>query len=757
MFPWPYTNLHELNLDWILDVVKTFQSQYTTIDEKITAGKEEIESAGEATLEQVTAAIQQMGTEEQAAVLAAINARYAEVMRQIPEDYTAINSALDNISDIVNSVNHSEYSDIYNEQTDHTSPSANTWNVPNTVFNAGYVDSVSVYITDSTEDYNVSAVIIDADTKKVLYVGSAITAGHGLVTADIKREIPVPFLLGIKANQQGYIANAGICAVFPGATTFTVGETVTLDFNYTYAYSYKVNYSSESFLKLMPTNSLPSHDFNDTSLAKNTDIFFGRTEEQSDILNSPNGDVYGYWYLSCRVMKNEETEVYLCQTAYSAFNSPNTNGRPVLYRRYLIYNKTTDLYTNLSTDSATWRMINPMTDKSELSTEYAYDGAMPFSSYGDVNKANTVIYVNNHVYPVGYVKSLKSKINGEESSTVKFYIINAANGNIMRVYSTTGTGVLEVDVNEYIGIPFFLGVGGRNTSYASGRYSVLNMNFITFAGTKTVGDTIDMTFPERASTDTIFSTAHEVKYDSLRSTVYEERHTKSHNRLFAAGDSITAGYPHCNAGEHWWETIARTYGYTVETGAESGSGMAYWQGGKNACYVAHETDFSKYDVVIFAYGTNDYGNNIPIGQITDSYNYDPSVTPSFYGALNYVVSTVLTSNPKANLIFALPINRKDKGTLATNWGFGTANTVGSTLSDYCDAIIAVCNKCGINYIDRRNSVFNAYSLGTLLADNLHPTPEGYRILGMEMAARVGALIVPFNEYNGVGGIPYPNT
>lgn len=98
MFPWPYTNLHELNLDWILEVVKEFQSQYSTIDEKITAGKEEIESTAEATLEQVRAAIERMGAEEQAAVLAAINARAEEVISSIPADYTEMSAAVEYLS-----------------------------------------------------------------------------------------------------------------------------------------------------------------------------------------------------------------------------------------------------------------------------------------------------------------------------------------------------------------------------------------------------------------------------------------------------------------------------------------------------------------------------------------------------------------------------------------------------------------------------------------------------------------------------------
>ena len=39
---WPYTNLQQLNLDWIIAIVRDFLNKYSTIDEKITTGKTEL-------------------------------------------------------------------------------------------------------------------------------------------------------------------------------------------------------------------------------------------------------------------------------------------------------------------------------------------------------------------------------------------------------------------------------------------------------------------------------------------------------------------------------------------------------------------------------------------------------------------------------------------------------------------------------------------------------------------------------------------
>ena len=670
---------------------------------------------------------------------------------EISNEFIKTNNNVKNIADIVNMIDHSEYSDKYHTQQEHTSESGNTWSFSDNVFNAGYVKTISLYITGST-NRDVSVVILDANTRKVLYVRENIVSGYGIVEAGINTYIPVPFILGVRAYKQGFKTGWGVAAVLSNDTTFEVGETVSLSFEYTFGYSYKVNYSGERFLKLTAVGDR-SHDFNNTVYAGNIDAFFGCAKEVSDLLNAPEGTEYGYWYLSCRVMANNSTNIYICQTAYS-FDS-GIIGKTALYRRYLIISKSTWSYTNLDQASAVWRRINYFPGRQEISDENEYYSPIAFSEYPNNTDANAFIYINNYVYPVGFVNSIKSKVNGNTSSEIKFYIINAENGNVMRVYSATGTGELFVDVGEYIGVPFYIGVGGTHASYKAEAYSVRSLNYLTFSATVKMGETVTLSFAARTSSESVFSIAQEVQYSGLKSTVYDVVPVKTHNRLFAAGDSITAGYPHCNAGEHWWETVARTLGFTAESGAISGSGMAYWKSGMNACRVAHDTDFTKYDVVIFAYGTNDYGNDIPIGEITDEYTYNTSVTPSFYGAVKYVIDTVLTENPSANLIFALPINRKDVGTFGDNWAFGTTNGVGKTLSDYCDAIINVCNLYGINYIDRRHSVFNAYTIDTLLTDNLHPTRDGYRILGAEMAARVGAIIKPFEEYDGNGGIPYP--
>lgn len=224
------------------------------------------------------------------------------------------------------------------------------------------------------------------------------------------------------------------------------------------------------------------------------------------------------------------------------------------------------------------------------------------------------------------------------------------------------------------------------------------------------------------------------------------------NKMFVAGDSITAGHPSYTEGEHWWEAVARAFNYDVTVGARNGSGLVFYNG-NSGCKIAKNTDFSKYNVAVLAFGTNDYGNNLALGTIDDEYTYtEDNSKATFYGGLKYVIDTIMESNPKITLIFALPINRCDnRGTKANNFAFNYRNSAGHTLGEYCDAIVNVCKRYGIPYIDRRQSAFNAYTIPYLLCDALHPSAEGYKVLGQEMVARLGAIIQPYPEYNGVGG------
>lgn len=211
-------------------------------------------------------------------------------------------------------------------------------------------------------------------------------------------------------------------------------------------------------------------------------------------------------------------------------------------------------------------------------------------------------------------------------------------------------------------------------------------------------------------------------------------------KLIAAGDSITAGHPYeSNEEIAYVNQFARRLHFDVTRSARNGSGLLYIKGGTNAITIAENTDYTQYDVATFAFGTNDYGNDMPLGQVGDSYPTNRTI----YGAIDYIIRKVYEKNPRITLVFIQPINRCDKGTLENNWAYGTANNQGYTLKDVCTAIQNVCDKYGVASFDNFSGTFNKMTIPYLLVDRLHPTEEGYKALGQMYSSKLSSIINPY--------------
>ena len=75
MYPFPYTNTHELNLDWILNVVKDFQSKYNGISDELQEALDAIEQAKTGSLSDIASALSN--------ALLAVQAEKANVLQDI--------------------------------------------------------------------------------------------------------------------------------------------------------------------------------------------------------------------------------------------------------------------------------------------------------------------------------------------------------------------------------------------------------------------------------------------------------------------------------------------------------------------------------------------------------------------------------------------------------------------------------------------------------------------------------------------------
>lgn len=137
-------------------------------------------------------------------------------------------------------------------------------------------------------------------------------------------------------------------------------------------------------------------------------------------------------------------------------------------------------------------------------------------------------------------------------------------------------------------------------------------------------------------------------------------------------------------------------------------------------------------VTIFG-GVNDYIQSCTIGTISST------DTSNFYGALNDFVTTLNTKYANAKKLFIIPLNMR-AGVFSTNSN-GT-NSLGNTLQQYRDAIIAVCTANNIEYIDLHEDAELQPDL--ISSDGLHPTQDGHKLL----AAKLSACKITINSSGG---------
>jgi lysophospholipase L1-like esterase len=204
---------------------------------------------------------------------------------------------------------------------------------------------------------------------------------------------------------------------------------------------------------------------------------------------------------------------------------------------------------------------------------------------------------------------------------------------------------------------------------------------------------------------------------------------RASKKALILGDSIAAGGS--GGATVSFAVLAMQYlGLQYGTFAAGGAAMAYrasQTSGVNETSFALKTDAGAttgYDIIFAAYGTNDYGTNVPLGTL------GVSDQATFYGAMELGYANILADSPAARLIFSLPIYRTNEG---------NANSLGLTLQDYRAAIIAFCQSKKIGYIDPTNIGFNPTTAATFLADGLHPTDAGRDVFAAFAAGALGAI------------------
>ena len=348
---------------------------------------------------------------------------------------------------------------------------------------------------------------------------------------------------------------------------------------------------------------------------------------------------------------------------------------------------------------------------------------------------------NDKLFIKGYIKSISVKTIGEFSNEpLEIVFLNSDKKCILkRVIYDFISGINEIKIGSYVHEDFYVLIKcNGKLSYQSiedGSKWTLYTNSIDLE------NVINIEF-----NDGNYKFGFVVNYDSVtnifsRGSLLLPTTKKLYNKVFASGDSITATYPTFNDEIGWVNQVGKSLGLEMEHGAASGNGYVYSTGSGNAKSITNDTDFGLYNFALYAWGTNDYGNNCEIGTLEDE-------TPGrehlhLYGVLHWIIRKVLSDNMECTPILITPINRTDYGTEASNWAYGTPNELGYTLSDYCDAIVNIAKYYGIPYVDNRISPFTRVTTQYLLGDNLHPTEIGYRMYGKWLSAQLSQYIRPY--------------
>ena len=191
------------------------------------------------------------------------------------------------------------------------------------------------------------------------------------------------------------------------------------------------------------------------------------------------------------------------------------------------------------------------------------------------------------------------------------------------------------------------------------------------------------------------------------------------------GDSITAGVG-ATSGQLYWNKLKTKLDLASVTGMGVGGSclsVTSNYGTQNSPISQRWNTIPSSDLIVIFAGTNDYGHDTPMGTINDATDI------SFYGALNVIISGLMSTYPSKRIVFMTPLHRYNFGGLTYDY---SPNGAGNTLKDYVDAIKAACERYGIPVID----TFSISGLNPVIAnietnympDGLHPNDNGHTLI-----------------------------
>jgi lysophospholipase L1-like esterase len=188
------------------------------------------------------------------------------------------------------------------------------------------------------------------------------------------------------------------------------------------------------------------------------------------------------------------------------------------------------------------------------------------------------------------------------------------------------------------------------------------------------------------------------------------------------GDSITTQ-------SSYRSVLSNYYGLTEISGGYAGGLQVAYSSGESSSILSKIDNIASGipNIITIALGTNDYGNNCPIGEITDNANSQTTENYTFIGCYKKLIETLYEKYGNIPMVLLTPFPRNGKD---------NKNSANATLEDYANAIKTLGKYYSIPVCDMLNE--SGVPIGTLSELN----GKYYTTDGLHLTTRTGRIVAP---------------
>lgn len=159
-------------------------------------------------------------------------------------------------------------------------------------------------------------------------------------------------------------------------------------------------------------------------------------------------------------------------------------------------------------------------------------------------------------------------------------------------------------------------------------------------------------------------------------------------------------------------------------------------------------DFTNCGLIVLFAGTNDWGNGVPLGSVSDAASDDTAA--SFCAWVRYTIEYAFSQAPTAMMAIVTPIFRSYHGSGTVGDAYKIPNQDGHTLGEYTDALVEIAKDYNVPVLNsQEHSAINKLNYHNLLTHEpsggiteryIHPNNTGYIAMNTKIVRFLGTVI-----------------